>query len=261
MRINCTENNIYISNQGENFEKSEELRTVIKFLNPSPVLNIFEDNNILLTIRIETLKENPDLTNQYLHCSIRVLPNSGVMIDGIISQSPTEFLDWTDKDYEAVRIQPFFLSNKKGLNKALEGKGLFEKGLHFSGTVTPSGVRSICICDSCQLSFTIQHFHAGFAKVQYFYSSDSSETLVVPYESLENLPYQLSSPENEIELRELESKLPKPSNNKGEFKYYNPLRCPFCYQPYIDFEKYKEIRPNEYYGNTYINQEVIAWDT
>jgi hypothetical protein len=56
MRINCTENNIYISNQGENFEKSEELRTVIKFLNPSPVLNIFEDNNILLTIRIETLK-------------------------------------------------------------------------------------------------------------------------------------------------------------------------------------------------------------
>jgi len=85
--------------------------------------------------------------------------------------------------------------------------------------------------------------------------------LVVPYESLENLPYQLSSPENEIELRELESKLPKPSNNKGEFKYYNPLRCPFCYQPYIDFEKHKEIRPNEYYGNTYINQEVIAWDT
>ena len=120
MRINCTENNIYISNQGENFEKSEELRTVIKFLNPSPVLNIFEDNTILLTIRIDTLKENPDLTNQYLHCSIRVLPNSGVMIDGIISQSPTEFLDWKYKDYEAVRIQPFFLSNKKELNKVTQ---------------------------------------------------------------------------------------------------------------------------------------------
>jgi glycosyltransferase involved in cell wall biosynthesis len=106
-----------------------------------------------------------------------------------------------------------------------------------------------------------QALHAGFAKVQYFYSSDSSETLVVPYESIENLPNQLSSPENEIELREVESKLPKPSNNQGEFKYYNPLRCPFCQHPYIDFEKHKEIRPNEYYGNTYINQEVIAWDT
>ena len=183
------------------------------------------------------------------------------MIDGIISKSSTEFLDWKDKDYEAVRIQPFFLSNKKELNKALHGKGLFDRGLHFSGTVTPSGVRTICICDSCQLNFAIQHFHAGFAKVQYFYSSDSSETLVVPYESIENLPNQLSSPENEIVLRELESKLPKPSNNQGEFKYYNPLRCPFCYHPYIDFEKYKEIRPNEYYGNTYINQEVLAWDT
>ena len=85
--------------------------------------------------------------------------------------------------------------------------------------------------------------------------------MVVPYESFENLPNQLSSPENEIVLRELESKLPKPSNINGEFKYYNPLRCPFCHHPFIDFEKYKEIRPNEYYGNTYINQEVTTWKT
>jgi hypothetical protein len=84
---------------------------------------------------------------------------------------------------------------------------------------------------------------------------------VVPYQSFENLSNQLSSPENEIELRELESKLPKPSNNQGEFKYYNPLRCPFCQHPYIDFEKHKEIRANEYYGNTYINQEVTIWNT
>ena len=261
MRINCIENNIYINNQGENFEKPEELRTVIKFLNPSPVLNIFENNIILFSIRIETLNENPDLTNQYLHCSIRVLPNSGVMIDGIISKSPTEFSNWKDEDYEAIRIQPFFLSNKKKYNKALEGKGLFDRGLHFSGTVTPSGVRIICICDRCHLSFTIQHFHAGFAKVQYFYSSDGSETLVVPNKSIENLPNQIVSPENEIVLRELESKLPKPSNNNGEFKYYNPLRCPFCHHPFIDFEKHKEIRSNEYYGNTYINQEVATWNT
>ena len=108
MRINLKENNIYIDNSGVNFEKSEELRTVIKFLNPTPVLNIFENNDILFSIRIETLNENPDLTNQYLHCSIRVLPNSGVMIDGIISKSPTEYLNWKDDKYEAIRIQPFF---------------------------------------------------------------------------------------------------------------------------------------------------------
>ena len=260
MRINLKENNIYIDNSGVIFEKSEELRTVIKFLNPTPVLNIFENNDILFSIRIETLNENPDLTNQYLHCSIRVLPNSGVMIDGIISKSPTEYLNWKDDKYEAIRIQPFFLSNKKESNKALVGKGLFDRGLHFSGTVTPIGLRTICICDKCHLSFTIQHFHAGFSNVQYFYSSDSSETLVVPNRYFENLPHQIISPENDVALRELESKLPKPSNNNGEFKYYNPLRCPFCHHPFIDFEKHKKIRPNEYYGNTYINKEVTNWN-
>lgn len=255
MRINCIENNIYINNQGENFEKPEELKTVIKFLNPSPVLNIFENNIILYSISIETLNENPDLTNQYLHCSIRVLPNSGVMIDGIISKSPTEFSNWKNEDYEAIRIQPFFLTNKKEYNKALKGKGLFDKGLHFSGTVTPSGVRNICICDRCQASFTIQHFHAGFANVQYFYSSDGKETLIVDYNAIDKLPVQLNEDLKDEDIEEIENKLPTPTSGNGTFRFYNNFKCPHCDETYIDFVKNNSLRAKEYYGNTFINEK------
>lgn len=33
------------------------------------------------------------------------------------------------------------------------------------------------------------------------------------------------------------------------FSYLNPLRCPHCTAPYIDFESRPEIRAGEYYGN------------
>ena len=243
-RICIKDNNIFVENQKSNLEKALEVNCVIEFTEPIPVINFFENKNLVYSYKIETLQTNPDLTGQFLHSSIRILPNSAVMIDGIISKDKKVYPKWTDIDYEAIRLQPFYLFNNQEENTRLTGKGLFERGLHFSGVVTPSAVRNICICDSCNRSFTIQHFHAGFSEVEYFYSSDSKETFTIS-----NGTIDIKS------LEAIETKLPRPSNNIGTFNYYNPFRCPHCLTPYIDFENHKEIRKNEYYGNTYINQK------
>jgi len=254
-RIDVKGDCIFIDNQNENVGKAFEFETVFSLTTSTPEIKVYENQNLIHTFRIDTLQDNPDLTGQFLHSSIRILVNSGVMIDGIVSNSNTTFSHWTDNDYEAVRFQPFFLSDKNENNIALKGKGLFERGLHFSGTITPRGVRNICFCDSCNLSFTIEHFHSGFSELQYFYSRDSKETLVVPYGSIENLPTQLQGIIDNSTLEIIEDKLPKPSNDVGTFRYYNSFKCPHCLAAYIDFEKYKEMRPKEYYGNTYINQK------
>lgn len=258
-RIDVKGNSIFIDNQKENIGEALELETIFDLTIPLPEIRVYENKNLIKTFRIEALNSNPDLTGQFLHSSIRVLANSGVMIDGIISKSKTSFAQWTENDYEAVRFQPFYLSDKDENNFALKGKGLFERGLHFSGTITPRGVRNICVCDICNLSFTIQHFHSGFSEIQYFYSTDSKETLIVPYASIDNLPTQLQPTIDSNKLEILEAKLPKTSNEFGKFRYYNSFKCPHCLTPYIDFEKYKEIRPQEYYGNTYINIKVKQW--
>ena len=257
-RVNIKGDSIFIDNQNSNIGKATELETVFKLTVPTPEIKVFENKNLVHTFRIDTLQTNKDLTGQFLHSSVRVLSNSAVMIDGIISQSDNTFSKWTDNDYEAIRLQPFFLSDKNDNNIQLKGKGLFERGLHFNGTVTPAGVRNICICDSCNLSFTIQHFHSGFSELQYFYSTDSKETLTVPHGSIEELPTQLQETADKSILQSIESKLPNPSN-EGTFSYYNSFKCPHCLTPYIDFENHKEIRPTEYYGNTYINQRPKRW--
>jgi len=224
-----------------------------------PEIKVFENDVLSRCYKIETLTQNPDLTGQFLHSSIRVLANSAVMIDGIVSKSDTIYPQWTDDNYEAIRLQPFYLSDKNEINDKLIGKGLFERGLHFSGIVTPSSVRNICICDKCTGSFTVQHFHAGFSDVQYFYSSDSTETLIVPYNTIGNLPMQLQERIDNATLEVVEAKLPLPSNGVGAFKYYSPFRCPYCSFAFIDFGNNKAIRANEYYGNVYINMKPRYW--
>ena len=83
--------------------------------------------------------------------------------------------------------------------------------------------------------------------------------MTVPYGSIENLPTQLQLTIDNSTLEIVENKLPKPSNDFGSFRYYNSFKCPHCLTPYIDFENHKEIRPREYYGNTYINQKPKQW--
>ena len=162
-RLEIKGNNIYIDNQKDNIGKPVEIRMTLKFMKATPEIKIFENQNLYRTFLIDTLTNNSNLAGQFLYCSIRIFSNSGVMIDGIISKSETTCSEWTDTDYEALRLQPFYLSDKKENNIRLRGRGLFERGLHFIGTVTPSGVRNICTCDSCNSSFTLQHFHAGFS--------------------------------------------------------------------------------------------------
>ncbi len=241
-------------------KKEREVNHVFDFHESQPTIRVFENKKQIREYRIDTLNENPDLTGQYFHSSIRVLKNSAVMIDGIISKDPNKCPDWKDNNYEAIRFQPFYLSDNEHENEKLKGAGLFQRGLHFSGTVTPSGIRIICICDSCQKSFTLQNFHAGFSELQYFYSTDSKKTLIVPYGQIENMPTQLQETINDKTLELVEEQLPKSANGHGSYKYYNPFRCPHCGSAFIDFENNKDIRPNEYYGNQLINHEPQRLD-
>jgi hypothetical protein len=256
-RIKITDSSIFIDNQKKSSGLPLEIEHVFKFTQAIPEIKIFENENLSRVFRIDTLAENPDLSAQFLHSSIRILSNSAVMIDGIVSRNTSVFAKWTEEGYEAIRLQPFYLSDKDEENIKLKGTGLFSRGLHFSGTITPRGVRNVCICDSCNASFTIQHFHARFSEVQYFYSTDSKETLVVPYNMIKELPQQLQDNIDPSVLEMLEAKLPKPICGSGAFRYYNSFKCPYCSEAFIDFEKNKWLRPGEYYGNTLINSSPL----
>ena len=232
-----------------------EVNHVFEFESNKPILFVYENFKLRRKYHIESLHSNKSLRGQFLHSSVRLLKNNAFMLDGIISNKPDSHPSWKNNRYEGLRFQPFYLSNKEHLNKALIGKGLFERGLHFSGTITPNGVRSICICDLCNKSFTLQHLHAGVSEIQYFYSSNSKETLIVEYDRIKGLPRQLEKVNNEKFLKKIESQLPK--SKDGEFRYFNSFRCPYCNEKYIDFESNKEMRPNEYYCCYLINSELI----
>lgn len=260
-RIKIKGNDIYISKPGLFGQKAEEYLGVLSFNKPTPIINIFENNILLKTFNIETLTTNSDLTGQYFHISVRLLENDGVMIDGIISKQKDKHSDWRDSDYEAIRFQPFFLTTADiSTSRRIIGKGVFERGLHYSGTVTPTTVRVICICDNCNKSFTVQHFHGGFSDSQYFYSDDSKQTLIVPYDKIKNLPTQLQKDVDDKIIMEVEAELPQPTKGKGSYRYYNSFCCPHCFNPYIDFQTYKQIRPTEYYGLKYINDKFYSLD-
>lgn len=255
-RIEIRQTNIYIDNSNDFIGTPEEQVNIIEFNTSIPILKIFENSKLIYSFTIEPLTKNPDLIRQFLHCHIRILNNSGVMIDGVISKSKDTYPNWDSPDYEAIRFQPFFLSDSDEMNNRLKGAGLFRRGLHFPGKITPTGVRNICICDSCKLSFSIQHFHAGFSNSQYFYSSDSSRTLLVPYGSFDGLPEQLQENISNDDLFSLEQLLPVPSNGIGTYKYFNNFRCPHCNEIYIDFKNDTKIRANEYYGIRYLNKDL-----
>lgn len=237
-----------------------EIEHVFLLREKEPEIIVYEDADIIRKYRIQAIDINPDLSGQFFHSSIRILPNSAVMIDGIVSKSKGNHATSTEKGYEGVRFQPFYLSNKEEENERLVGLGLFMRGLHFSGTVTSSDIRCVCVCDNCNLSFTLQHFHAGFSEAQYFYSDDGKETLIIPYGAIENMPHQLQEIIDPEMLKNVEAALPAPLFGRGKFLYYNPFPCLHCQAPFIDFGKNKAIRPGEYYGNTLVNVRPTHWD-
>ena len=255
-RITVIDSDIFINKAGPFEQKAAEYLGVLRFQSAVPVLHVFEDGSLIRTFKIETLKENPDLTGQYFHFSVRILEHEGVMMDGIISKDAEHYPDWQDTDYEGIRFQPFYLSSAAiEFSNNLIGKGLFQRGIHFSGTVTPTTVRAVCVCDVCNVSFTVQHIHGGFSESQYFYSDDAKQTLIAGYHEIENIPTQLQKDIDETAIAALESKLPEPTRGTGRYRYYNSFRCPHCAAPFIDFENNKLIRPTEYYGLRLINHE------
>lgn len=193
----------------------------------------------------------------WAHFSIRLQANLACQADCVISKSQTyDSRQFLSGQGIGVRFQPFFISGATVDLNALRGHGLFARGLHFSGTVTPSSVRLSCECDACRHSFTIQSFHTGFGGIAYFYSASGRYTLIVDAE-VDGAPAALSAPDF-ARLGALEAQFP-PAPDGTAFNYLNPFRCPHCGDPYIDFAAHPEERVTEYYGNHFLGVDTIRF--
>ena len=93
----------------------------------------------------------------------------------------------------------------------------------------------------------MQSFHAGFAGWTYLYCSDGPHTLVAS-SRIEDAPPILGKADMESVAR-FERRIPKCSECGGSFRYMNPLLCPHCRVPFIDFKLHPQEREKEYYGN------------
>jgi hypothetical protein len=197
-------------------------------------------------------------TSGWFHFSLRVYENLACQTDCVITDSqkydPEAFS--TGKAI-GVRFQPFFVSGAKVKNEDLHGKGLFARGLHFNGRVTSGNIILSCECDQCKKSFQIRSYHAGFSNSGYFYSGSGGYTLTVS-DHVSGCPSALTEPDPK-ELAALEDALPLAPDGT-RYKYTNPFRCPHCSAPYINFETYPKDRPNEYYGNYFVNSELIKFE-
>ena len=193
----------------------------------------------------------------WAHVSVRVHAGLGCQADCAITA--TEHYDPQDLlqgNGSGIRFQPFFLPGALVDPEQFRGKGLFARGLHFSGLVTPSSVRLSCECDACHRSFVLQSFHAGFSNADYMYSGSGRYTLLLDAH-VPGVSGALGSADPDA-LARLEASLP-PAPDGTAFRYLNPLRCPHCAAPFIDFERFPEQRAGEYYGNTLFGTDPIRY--
>ncbi len=195
----------------------------------------------------------------WFHFSIRVRENLACQADCVITDSPTYDPEAFERGKATgIRFQPFFLTGAKIKNEVFFGKGLFARGLHFRGTVTSANVILSCECDQCKKSFQIRSYHAGFSNAGYFYSDSGKYTITVN-DYVPGCPLPFSEPDAP-DLAVLEAALPLAPDGT-HFKYLNPFRCPHCSASYIDFEKNPKERPEEYYGNYFVNSELLHYET
>ncbi|MEJ5223561.1 MAG: hypothetical protein WHV44_03825 [Anaerolineales bacterium] len=194
----------------------------------------------------------------WIHLSVRCHPSLACQIDCVLSEAE-KFAesDLVKSTSEGIRFQPFFITGGAVDDANLAGKGLLERGLHFSSVITPGNVSLSCICDKCKKSFRIKSFHTGFSNLGYFYSESGSQTLVVN-SFLDGAPPAIGKPDFE-KLAILEAHLPK-AKDGTRFKYKNSFRCPHCGSAYIDFERFPEQREREYYGNYFYGDEIIKFE-
>ena len=196
---------------------------------------------------------------RYVHFSIRVGPTFAVQADCVLSaseQTPAEA--FASGIAKGIRFQPLYLPESAGDPAELVGRGLFFRGFHFSGTITPGNVSVLCICDSCRKSFRVQSFHAGFMSVNYFYCDKGPHTLIAS-SYLQDCPPLLGRVDPEA-LRRFQARLPLCEKCGGEYQYYNPFRCPHCLAPYIDFKRHPSEREVEYYGNHLFGDAVQRFE-
>ena len=193
----------------------------------------------------------------WCHLSVRVHPSLACELDCVVSASPDDDPQAFERETaRGIRFQPVILDVSTVHRPETLGQGLFGRGLHFQGVVTPGNVSLSCLCDRCRRSFRLQSFHAGFSNIGYFYSESGLFTLVVSADEA-GAPVPLSEPEPSA-LAALEARLPLAPDGT-RFGYLNPLRCPHCRAPYIDFASHPDIRPNEYYGNTFFGEQATVF--
>ncbi len=139
----------------------------------------------------------------------------------------------------------------------MRGRGLFFRGLHFPGTISPGNLSLSCICDDCGKSFRLQSFHVGFGHCGYFYSESGLDTLIVDG-AVPGCPPALG-PVDAAAVAALEARLPLAPKDGSRFQYLNPLRCPHCRAPYIDFILHPAERATEYYGNYFFGDTLTRF--
>ena len=194
----------------------------------------------------------------WFYFSIRIHPTLACQVDCIVGDSPDrDPAKLFSEGAPGIRFQPFVLPGSPIVGETPRGQGLFERGLHFSGSVTPGNVLLSCECDACHRSFLIHSFHSGFSNVGYFYSNSGRYTLTVG-DAVPGCPAALSVPDPD-KLAALEAALPKAPDG-SRYQYLNPFRCPHCSAPYIDFETHPERRAGEYYGNYHLGSELIQYE-
>lgn len=193
-----------------------------------------------------------------VHFSVRVYPNLACQTDCVITDS-NKYDENAFKHGKAIgiRMQPFFLSGSNADTRNFIGRGLFARGLHFNGVITPGNTILSCICDVCHKSFLIKSFHAGFGCSGYFYSSSGKFTITVS-DKIEGSPVALSDQDKGAHSK-LEGMLPNAPDGSF-FSYLNPFRCSHCDAACIDFEKYPEDRSGEYYGNYFVGSEILSYE-
>jgi len=196
---------------------------------------------------------------RFLEMSVRVHASFAVQADAILMRERGDAREsFASRDGLGIRLQPFVLPEGGGEPARMRGQGLFARGFHFPGLITPGNVSHLCLCDACGGTFRLQSFHAGFMDVAYFYCDRAPHTLTASG-WLPDAPPALGTADPEG-VRRFEAGLPPCAECGGRFAYLNPLRCPLCLEPYIDFPRHPEIRGNEYYGNFLYGRGAQHWD-
>ncbi len=218
-------------------------RFIVPITDTLPELSVYDREHLLARYHVEALYNNPVLAGQYLHIKVRVLIGDAVMIEAKICDTPTREQS-VHGLRETIRFQPTYLQRSRRMLDALRGRGLFDRGLHHRGWLTPANVRLCCVCDECAKSFTLMTYHSVYYQWAYFYSERGTSTLIVEHCENGRIRGRVTT---------IEALLPKSKRDQTAFGYYQALRCPHCLAPYIDFQRYPGLRHQEVYANTLLN--------